>query len=53
MEKLESPEWLLIPLKYKLLLGFQWKVKGMFINYTWIPPSWKEEWERMKLTIKN
>jgi hypothetical protein len=53
MEMLECPEWIHIPMKYKLLLGFKWEVKGMFINYTWIPSDWKEEWEKMKEVIGN
>jgi hypothetical protein len=52
MERLESPEWLLIPDKYKILLGFQWADKRGYREYRYIPNDWKEEWEKMKESLE-
>lgn len=52
MERLESPEWLVIPDKYKILLGFKWADKRGYREYRYIPSNWKEEWEKMKGVIE-
>jgi hypothetical protein len=46
------PEWLHIPDKYKLLMGFKWADKRGYREYRYIPSNWKEEWEIMKGIIE-
>ena len=42
------PEWLMIPDKFKLLLGFKWADKRGGRVYMYVPFDWKEKWEQMK-----
>ena len=42
------PEWIHIPDKFKLLLGFKWADKRGGRVYMYVPLDWKEKWEQMK-----
>jgi hypothetical protein len=49
MEEIDfCPEWLMIPDKFKLLLGFKWIEKKYARIYLYVPPDWKEDWTQMK-----